>query len=148
MSIFIKAGLWLEKKTGFKGEFNLTRYITDLIADSPSGSTYKVYTALLSQTGEEDPEVTVLQNNTGLEFTASRGNAGSYTIAFTGYILDQSKVVILMGPYAGPIVIAPSLLSAYLYDDNTVFIYTTDAATLTQVDGLLKNTSIEIRVYN
>lgn len=35
MSIFVKAGLWLEKKTGYKGEFNLTRYITDLIAATP-----------------------------------------------------------------------------------------------------------------
>jgi hypothetical protein len=58
MSIFIKAGLWLEKKTGFKGEFNLTRYVTDLIAATPPVppvASYKVFTALLTQSGIGDP---------------------------------------------------------------------------------------------
>jgi len=108
---------------------------------------YKVFTALLNQTEEEAPEVIVLQNNTGLEFTTNRGSTGAYTINFTGYVLDQSKVVILMGPYSRFLNL-PSLLSAYLYDDNTVFINTTEVATLTEVDGILKNTSIEIRVYS
>ena len=35
MSVFIKAGLWLEKKIGYKGEFNLTKYIQELIAETP-----------------------------------------------------------------------------------------------------------------
>lgn len=36
MSIFIKAGLWIERKLAIKGEFNLTSYIKELIADAPA----------------------------------------------------------------------------------------------------------------
>jgi hypothetical protein len=36
MSIFVKAGLWIEKQVGHKGELNLTRFVTDLISANPS----------------------------------------------------------------------------------------------------------------
>lgn len=39
MSIFIKTGFWIEKQLGLKSEFNLTRYITELISNSPIGTT-------------------------------------------------------------------------------------------------------------
>lgn len=35
MSIFIKSGLWIEKNIGYPKEFNLTKYIKDLIAATP-----------------------------------------------------------------------------------------------------------------
>jgi len=42
MSIFIKTGFWIEKKLGLKGEFDLTRYITDLISSSSTSLTKSV----------------------------------------------------------------------------------------------------------
>jgi len=39
---------------------------------------YKVYSALLTQTGTEDPIVTILENTTGLVFTWTRTDAGLY----------------------------------------------------------------------
>ena len=36
MSIIIKAGLWVNKQKAFLGEFNLTKYINDLIAAIPA----------------------------------------------------------------------------------------------------------------
>jgi hypothetical protein len=47
MTTFIKAGLWTKKKEGYKGELNLDQFVA---SKTPTAS-YKVYTALLTQTG-------------------------------------------------------------------------------------------------
>lgn len=39
MPTFIKAGLWIERKLSIKGEFNLTKYIQELIASTPAPPT-------------------------------------------------------------------------------------------------------------
>jgi len=39
---------------------------------------YKVYSALLTQTGTSDPTVTILENTTGLVFTWTRNQVGVY----------------------------------------------------------------------
>jgi hypothetical protein len=147
MSIFIKAGLWLEKKTGYKGEFNLTRYITDLIADSPSGSTYKVYTALLSQTGENAPVPTVLENTLGETLSYTRSVEGIYVITTTG-IFPQNKTwaVINTPSYEGN---GPFALQIGRVNDTQCQIYSYQLPdTLIDLGTNSDRVSIEIRVYN
>lgn len=102
MSIFVKAGLWLEKKTGYKGEFNLTRYVTDLIAATSPALPYKVYSALLTQNGDSNLviytagtleigktyEIYDLTGAANFDFTnvgAPNNNIGTYFVA-TGTI--------------------------------------------------------------
>lgn len=143
MSIFIKAGLWLEKKTGYKGEFNLTRYITDLIAATPPPTPtlpYKVYTALLTQTGENPPTAIVLENT--LDFTPiwTRDNVGFYKTLGN---FTQAKTT--------------AFVSGNIYDcysqlglgGNQIILLTHELSTGgTLVDNKLLGTPIEIRVYN
>lgn len=50
MATFIKAGLWSKKKEGYKGELNLDQLIESTIPSSK----YKVYTALLTQSGGDN----------------------------------------------------------------------------------------------
>ena len=50
MTTFIKAGLWTKKKEGYKGELNLDQFVA---SKTPTAS-YKVYTALLTQSGGDN----------------------------------------------------------------------------------------------
>ena len=52
MATFIKAGLWTKKKEGYKGELNLDQLIESTIPSSK----YKVFTALLTQSGVSNVE--------------------------------------------------------------------------------------------
>ena len=61
MSIFIKAGLWVEKRFGNKGEFNLTQYIQQF---SGTGVTSVTATIPLSSSGSLTPNITIQQANT------------------------------------------------------------------------------------
>jgi len=71
MPTFIKAGLWTKKKEGFKGELNLDQFV----ASKTSAASYKVYTALVTQSGGDDP----ISIDTGL-----------LTIGVTYYINNNS----------------------------------------------------------
>ena len=55
-------------------------------------STYKVYTALLTQSGTSDPVPTVLDNPDGLVINFSRTTTGSYTMSSTSFI--RGKVIV------------------------------------------------------
>ena len=64
------------------------------------GSTaeYRVYTALLSQTGTNAPVATVLSNPSALVITFTRLFAGSYTVDSTSFV--RGKVIVNnMNPY-------------------------------------------------
>jgi hypothetical protein len=144
MSIFIKAGLWLEKKTGFKGEFNLTRYITDLIADSPSGLTYKVYTALLTQTGETAPVPTILENTLGGTVTWTRDSIGNYIGTLNGaFTAGKTACFYTHDGLEG----ATGYGGLKRNDSNTVWM-TFNYYDGSYIDSQGQPDSIEIRVYN
>lgn len=145
MSIFIKAGLWLEKKTGYKGEFNLTRYVTDLITATPPALPYKMYTALLTQTGIDPPVPTVLENTIGTIWFEYDG-IGIYYIK-SNSLFTPNKVWRSIsgdgfqngGLIFGTAYIDNSTILLLSYNQNNNF----DGA-----DDLLGQTPIEIRVYN
>lgn len=62
------------------------------------GSEYRVYTALLSQTGTNAPVATVLSNSSALVITFTRLSAGLYTLDSISFV--RGKVIINnMNPY-------------------------------------------------
>ena len=77
MSIFIKAGLWASKKLGYKGELNLDALIESKIPVIPI-ATYDVYTAILNQTGTNNPTAKVLENTLGQTVVWSYNDTGNF----------------------------------------------------------------------
>jgi hypothetical protein len=104
---------------------------------------YKVYTALLTQSGTNAPVATVLENTLGGDVTWTRTDLGYY-LANTSGLLTLNKT----GFFVQPI---DSSVAAFLYsnllDINKIELLTRNAA-LEGLDGALLKTLIEIRVYN
>jgi hypothetical protein len=109
--------------------------------NAASSRPYKVYTALLNQSGTNAPVATVLENTLGGTVVWSRNNNGSYlgtlNLAFT-----ENKTTILA---TGGSVFA--LISG---GSNTVnnFSLVVNNSAGSNSDGILSNATIEIRVYN
>lgn len=97
---------------------------------------YKVYTALLSQTGTSEPVANVLENTLGglVVWTRSASGvyAGTLNAAFT---LDKTALFITNR-------LAADLLRTYRGDANIIYVESNNG------DGNLLNNTIEIRVYN
>lgn len=108
---------------------------------------YKVYTALLSQSGTDAPVATVLQNTLGGMVVWTYSNVGSYRGTLTG-VFTENKTAILIGSVDGNISNSYQPVLAYRGEVNFIQILTfSDAAAFTQEDGNLAGTTIEIRVY-
>lgn len=58
---------------------------------------YKLFNALLLQTGTGNPTATTLFNNTGVTFTFTRTAAGSYTITSSGAFFNLLKTPFTIG---------------------------------------------------
>jgi len=68
-------------------------YIEEQLANSQA-PTYKVYTALLSQSGTASPTVTVLEDNFGYEWNFIRFDEGNYQIQdFTNNPFTDNKTI-------------------------------------------------------
>jgi len=105
---------------------------------------YKVYTALLNQSGETAPTAIELENTLG-EITFGYNNAGQYSILCTN-LFTYEKTVIFVSPLnnAGTeafCVINEAGSSEYFF---STFIPSTGVF----ANNFLQNTAIEIRVYN
>lgn len=98
---------------------------------------YKVYTALLTQSGTSAPVATVLENTLGGTIVWSRLGTGSYAANHSGILLDKT-ISFAQTTITGFINIQPG--------SGLINLYTNDP-TNTPVDGRLTKTSIEIRVY-
>lgn len=106
-------------------------------------STYKVYTALLTQTGSTAPVSTVLENTLGGTVVWTYDIIGVYNATLNGAFLPNKTVVFCTKqmPGNGGITIYGSRVN-----NDTVSIRVSDS--ITNVDGELTDASIEIRVYN
>jgi hypothetical protein len=149
MSIFVKAGLWIEKKVGHKGEFNLTKFVEDLIAATPAPaptSSYKVYTALINQTADNVPTAIVLENTLGGPVTFGYQGVGDYEILLPSTI-DINKTF-----YTISYNVSSSLNSQLYYNGGNsigMVVYVDDEKYgRTNVDNSVEYTPIEIRIYN
>ena len=118
------------------------------IANLAGGSTYKVYTALISQSGINDPTAIVLENTLGAPVTFSRAGDGTYYITcsdFNFFTINKTFIC--------PIV-TDDALKRYIMrpvSPTTIELVTYNNFTLTPpvpVDSLLSDDGLEIRVYN
>ena len=116
----------------------------------PPGTTlgYKVYTALLTQSGEDAPTAIVLENTLSGTPTFGYVNDGIYTINLTGeFIEDKTFFIIGCGDNnfgSGAFITSQDILSR----PNTINFSTgTSASSATWANNLLYKTPIEIRVY-
>lgn len=116
---------------------------------------YKVYTALLSQSGTDAPVATVLENTLGFTPIYTYSSVGVYTLSpledFSNF-LNKGVVIFLNKGSNDSTNASNSISCAYNYDDGALEIrtYANGLASddiLSDVDNFQK-TSFEIRVYN
>ena len=103
--------------------------------------TYQKYIATISQAGTLDPTVTILENTVG-NIVWDRIGAGEYNGVLVGAFPTSSKVYLIIQSFN----IYSAHVSIYNSDSDTIQIFTLNN-TYTLVDGVLLNTTIEIRVY-
>jgi len=114
---------------------------TDAVNKSQLDATrpYKVYTALITQTGTADPTAEVLENTLGGVPLWERTGVGNYTATLVGvFTLDKTIVFVTGGNTVNN-------ASGFRFDANIVYLTSNNSTSLE--DGLTL-TSIEIRVYN
>ena len=107
---------------------------------------YKVYTALLSQTGTNAPTATVLENTLGVTITWTRMMSGQFLGTASYSIFSPNKFVSSSGRTN-----INTLIRLDYFSPTDVFLGTatvTGAASSTFSDSLITSASIEIRVYN
>lgn len=122
-----------------------------LIATVPTPS-YKVYSALLTQTGTAAPVVTVVTNTLGT-VTIARVNPGRYSVTTSGLftlnktIISINTITTSAGPYGGYTGISDSGSTNVFYIDTAKVI---GGGTIPGVgaDNVLFRTPLEIKVYN
>jgi hypothetical protein len=110
---------------------------------------YKVYTALLTQSGTNAPVATVLENTLGGEVVWSRSGSGDYygnlTNGFSGTFSSNQDQIATLDPETGNTLCQIFVLKS---DNSNVRIQTMVADDQTDADNILLDKFIEIRVYN
>ena len=122
----------------------------------PQEPKYKVYTALLSQSGTNAPVAKVLENNTGLNITYQYLLAGKYSISLNSPVPKETVTIEMSNFRYGHALGESGICFLEMVDDvanigtyqlHTKF-RTNAAATITFANNALLNNKIEIRVYN
>ena len=104
---------------------------------------YKVYTALLTQSGTNAPVATVLENTLGGNVVWSRGGKGYY-IATSSGLFTIDKTGVFIEPSSNL-----AITGYFQVQDKTInTVEITTADKIGTADNGLYKTSIEIRVYN
>jgi hypothetical protein len=104
---------------------------------------YKVYSALLTQTGTAAPTVSILENTLGGTVVLARTGVGSYTASLTGAFTLDKTACLAQKQASGSV---DGFLHISRTDNNTVTIVTALAGGSS--DGIMNGATIEIRVYN
>ena len=135
----------IEEETGIGANTKLR--IGEVLREIANEKPYKVYTALLNQTGTDDPIPTVLQNTLGGDIIWTRDLAGEYIGTLPG-IFDSNKTTIQIIANTGQ---GYTTLSEVVDIDSIHIImcnWMPGGVEPIPADDLLSNTPIEIRVYN
>ncbi len=155
MPTFIKAGFWNKKRKQLAGELDLDYLIQSLIPSPTTTTTtttapaYKVYSALISQSGTNAPTLVVLQNTLGQTVTVNPYSLpGRYSLGVSGNILANDKTWYIITNDNNNRTIAYIDKSNSLGNTTTVTIDTFSFISSGYVDGVLQSTPFEIRVYN
>ena len=102
---------------------------------------YKVYTALLNQSGESEPVATILENTLGAIPVWSYSATGVYALTLAG-AFPVAKTLILSANVKPPV----NHIRFVVNPTNNILVYTTVDSTA--ADDVLTYCPIEIRVYN
>jgi hypothetical protein len=111
-----------------------------------SGSDYKKYVALLTQTGANPPVITELENTLGVSPTSTYNFTGNYSLVFTGLTFDWNKTAVFISNSSnnnfGIAWTEPS-------GSNTLVVLTREPYPpgYPPLDDYLSLTTLEIRVY-
>jgi hypothetical protein len=105
------------------------------------------YVALLTQTSTNPPTAVVLENDFGVTATFSYNLTGSYDLYLTGQFTSSKTVIFTGSPDQGPIGGDFAHFIATRIDSNRIGLLTFDVNGAGLLNGLLTDTSIEIRVY-
>ena len=147
----------LEREEGYRYKWlvNNKTYIQSFSGISNKGwvledggskvSSYKVYTALLTQAGGIKPEANVLENTLGGDITFVYGGDGNYTVVSDGLFTDTLTTVYTGQNYND---VGEEVTYAYTDTLNNIYIETFNGSTSAAENGILNNTFFEIRVYN
>lgn len=132
----------LVNRIGISRYFDLPKILKATLLKIPTDSRpYKVYTAKLTQSGTDAPEVVVSENTFDDTITWEYLSTGKYTGTFSNTVFDFDKINLLISSVAfGKTEIAinsPSVVLVSSLDDTPVF-----------ADDILVETFIEIRLYN
>ena len=117
------------------------------------GSSYKVYTALLTQVGSpsSDPTAVVLENTLANQVTITRNSTGNYSITCADFT-DVNKVYVELKNIGLLSSSFPSQYAWFTVNSGAIVINTTQinliSNSIEQTDFLLDKTPIEIRVYS
>jgi hypothetical protein len=111
---------------------------------------YKVYTALLTQTGTDAPVATVLENSLGGTLVWTRNSDGEYTATLIGAFPDENQFFTLNAISA---VYSTNTSVSVYWNDSDSFQLTTATGNGVTIpyaftDDIIYNYPIEIRVYN
>ena len=113
---------------------------------------YKVYTALLTQSGTNAPVATVLENTFNVDFSFEYINIGLYTLSSPTNVFIANKTCFFVDVVRdlGAFSTSEVLVSYDLIIPNSIDIATinTSSGVYANANGVLNNTTIEIRVYN
>lgn len=133
-------GAWL---TDVKHYFKKINEIVDWINDigSTAVPNYKIYIALLTQTGTNAPVATVLKNTLNGDIIWTRNEIGDY-IGTLNNTFNLEKTFVQLGGIANGTDIQGQI---YRSSNNDIGIFTYNTVLS---DNILYYTSIEIRVYN
>lgn len=124
------------------GDWN---YYNGTIWLSNSNRPYKVYTALLTQSGTDAPVATVLENTLGEDITFSYESEGWYNVVSDGLFVENKTTC----------EISNTTQETYGYEtikrvsESIIRINSISSETIeTMADAIIDNSKIEIRVYN
>jgi len=138
MATFIKTGFWEKARKGYKEWLNLDELIQSLAPPAPEPA-YKVYVAIVTQSGSTNPVATVLENTIGA-ITIIRGGTGQYAINSSG-LFTIDKTTFDITPFQG------FIKQGSISSPNIIPFETRNQAG-SNSDGLLTAKKLEIRVYN
>lgn len=126
-----------ERKSALNNNIQEVVTVSELVGTSP----YKVYSALLTQSGTDAPVATVLENTLGFDISWQINNTGYYFAVSDGEF-DQLKTFVTIGSA----VANSASTKCYRSSSNYVAVKTYSSGTTLSNDILLY-TPIEIRVY-
>jgi hypothetical protein len=150
MATFIKAGFWeklCQKCTGYKGWLNLDQFVNSRIP----APTYKVYTALLNQSGINPPTAEVLENTFGGEATFQYIEPGIYGITFPiVFPREKAWISLTNNKYGENAILQYEIngtpISGFVIHTSKFTLGS--PANISLANDCLEYASLEIRVYN